>query len=59
MTNGSTSSDGLVPLEVVRQAMRLEIAPLAEGVQVLLEDVAELRKDMRDMKARVETLERR
>ena len=58
MADSNISSNGSVPLAVVRQVVREEIAPLALGVKVLLEDVAELRKDMRDVKARVGALER-
>ena len=58
MADGDISSNGSVPLDVVRQVVREEIAPLALGVKILLEDVAELRKDMRDVKARVGALER-
>ena len=58
MADSNISSNGSVPLDVVRQVVREEIAPLALGVKVLLEDVAELRKDMRDVKARVGALER-
>ena len=58
MADGDISSNGSVPLDVVRQVVREEIAPLALGVKVLLKDVAELRKDMRDVKARVGALER-
>ena len=57
MAGSNISSKGSVPLDVVRQVVREEIAPLALGVKVLLEDVAELRKDMRDVKARVGALE--
>ena len=58
MADGDISSNGSVPLDVVRQVVREEIASLALGVKILLEDVAELRKDMRDVKARVGALER-
>ena len=57
MAGSNISSKGSVPLDVVRQVVREEIAPLALGVNVLLEDVAELRKDTRDVKARVGALE--
>ena len=58
MADSNISSNGSVPLDVVRQVVREETAPLALGVKVLLEDVAEFRKDMRDVKARVGALER-
>ena len=58
MADGDISSNGSVPLDVVRQVVREEIAPLALGVKILLEDAAELRKDMRDVQARVGALER-
>ena len=38
MADRDISSNGSVPLDVVRQVVREEIAPLALGVKVLLEE---------------------
>ncbi len=66
------SANGSVPLDVVRQVVREEIAPLArdvtqlrrdvaqlaEGQKVLLEDMAEVKQVVRGHEARITALER-
>ncbi len=65
------SSNGSVPLDVVRQVVREEIAPLArdvtqlrrdvaqlaEGQVVLLQDMAEVKQAVRGHEARITALE--
>ena len=66
------NTNGSAPLEVVRQVVREEIAPLArdvtqlrrdvallaEGQKVLLEDMAEVKQVVRGHEARITALER-
>ncbi len=50
------SANGSVPLDVVRQVVREEIAPLARDVTQLREDVTELREDVTELRRDFTTL---
>ena len=44
------NTNGSVPLDVVRQVVREEIAPLARDVTQLREDVSQLREDVTELR---------
>ena len=52
------NANGFVPLDVVRQVVREEIAPLSRDVTQLREDVTELRKDVTELRGNYTELRR-